>query len=383
MRAYVFTDAALTKRAGQFVWLSIDTEKTGNAEFLKKYPIKAWPSFYVIDPARETIVLRWVGGATVAELGKLFDEGRRSVRVGGASATTALARADALYSEGKYTESIPGYEEALKTLPKTARSYPRAVESLLFAFSYSKQPARCVAVARETYPPLRGSVAGASVAGSGLDCALKLPPDAPGRGDAIGAFEKDVRAILSDPTIVLAADDRSALYGSLVDAREDAKDEAGAHATALEWVADLDAAERAAKTPEQRTALDPNRLNAYEAAGEIERAVPMLLRSEKDFPQDYNPPARLALVYLKLKRYDDALAASDRALERVYGPRKLRVFAVRVDIETAMGKGAAARKTVEDALSYAEGLPEGQRSEAAIASLRKQLGEFSAAGHTP
>ena len=376
MRAFVFTDPTLTKRAGQFVWLSIDTEKKGNAEFLKKYPIKAWPSFYVIDPARETIVLRWVGGATVAELGKLFDEGRGSVRGGGASTATALARADALYSEGRYPESIPGYEEALKTLPKTSRSYPRAVESLLFAFSYSKQPARCVEVARETYPALRGSVAGASVAGSGLDCALKLPPDAPGRSDAVAGFEKDVRAILADPTIVLAADDRSALYGSLVDAREQAKDEAGAHATALEWVADLDAAERAAKTPEQRTALDPNRLGAYEAAGEIERAVPMLLRSEKDFPQDYNPPARLALVYLRLKRYDDALAASDRALARVYGPRKLRVLAVRADIYTAMGNPAAARKTVEESLSYAEALPEGQRSETTIEALKRQLGAF-------
>ena len=45
------------------------------------------------------------------------------------------------------------------------------------------------------------------------------------------------------------------------------------------------------------------------------------------------------------------------------------------------GNGAAARKTVQEALSYAEGLPEGQRSEATIEALRKQLGEFSAAGH--
>ena len=88
----------------------------------------------------------------------------------------------------------------------------------------------------------------------------------------------------------------------------------------------------------------------------------MLQRSEKDFPKDYNPPARLALVYLKLKRYDDALAASDRALALVYGPRKLRVFAVRADIQAAMGNAAAARKTLEDALAYAEALPEGQRS---------------------
>jgi hypothetical protein len=59
------------------------------------------------------------------------------------------------------------------------------------------------------------------------------------------------------------------------------------------------------------------------------------------------------------------------------------VFAVRADIYQAMGNGAAARKTVEEAVSYAEALPEGQRSEATIAALRKQLGEFSNAGHTP
>jgi hypothetical protein len=38
-----------------------------------------------------------------------------------------------------------------------------------------------------------------------------------------------------------------------------------------------------------------------------------------------------------------------------------------------MGDSAAARKTREDALAYAEALPEGQRSESAIASLKKEL----------
>ncbi|MGE5414564.1 MAG: tetratricopeptide repeat protein [Syntrophomonadaceae bacterium] len=373
MRAYVFTDRSLARRAGQFVWLSIDTEKTGNADFQKKYPIRAWPSFYVIDPNREAIVLRWVGGATVAELNKFFDEGVRAVR-GRAGGGTALAKADALYSEGKYAESVSDYEEALKTLPKASRSYPRAVESLLFALATTRQSPHCVAVATEALPAVRGSAAAAAVAGSGLDCALRLPPDDPQRGPALAAFEKEARAILADPTVVLAADDRSALYGSLFDARQDAKDEAGAHTLALEWVADLDAAERAAKTPEQKTALDPNRLNAYDAAGEIQRAIPMLERSEKDFPQDYNPPARLALVYLKLKKYPEALAASDRALARVYGPRKLRVLAVRTDIYTAMGDAKAARKTLQDSLAYAEALPAGQRSEATIEDLKKKLG---------
>jgi len=374
MRAYVFTDPTLTKRAGQFVWLSIDTEKAQNAPFTKKYPIRAWPSMYVIDPVSEKIVLRWVGGATVAELGKLFDDGRRAV-ARPAAPTESLAKADALFSEGKYEESIPPYREAVKTLPKTSPSYARAVESLLYDLSTTHQPVECATLARSTLPNVRGTTAGAAVAGQGLDCALKLPPEAPDRASLIAALEKEVRAALADPKLHLVADDRSALYGSLQDAHEDAHDVAGAERVAREWVADLDAAAAAAKTPEQLTALDPNRLNAYEAAGQLEKAIPMLEKSEKDFPDDYNPPARLALVYLKLKQYDKALQASDAAMAKVYGPRKLRVFAVRADIYAAMGDGAAARKTVQDSLAYAEALPPGQRSETAIASLKAQLGE--------
>ncbi len=373
MRAFVFTDKALAKHAGQFVWLSIDTEKAQNAAFIKKYPIRAWPSFYVIDPGREAITLRWVGGATVAELGKLFDEGARTAG-GRAAGTGALARADALYSEGKYAESVAPYREALQTLPKSSHSYPRALEALLFALSVSRQPADCAAVAREGLAAVRGTAAIAVVAGSGLDCALQLPADAPDKERDVELFEKEAAAALADGKLALAADDRSALYSSLVDARREAKDQEAAERLAREWVADLDRSAAAARTPAQWTALDPDRLNAFEAAGEIEKAIPMLEKSERDFPEDYNPPARLALVYLKLKRYEPALEASDRALARVYGPRKLRVLAVRADIYTGMGDSAAARRTVEEALTYAEALPPGQRSEATIAALKKQLG---------
>lgn len=371
MRAFVFTDKALAKHAGQFVWLSIDTEKAQNAAFIQKYPIRAWPSFYVINPNKEAITLRWVGGATVAELGKLFDDGAGATR---RKPEEALARADAFYSEGKYAESIPAYQDALKAMPKTAPSYPRAVEALLFSLSVSDQQAECVAVARGAMATVRPTAAAAVVAGSGLDCALGLQAGAAGKAAAVAAFEKDAQAVLADPNLHLVADDRSALYSSLVDARREANDVAGAGRLARDWVADLDKAAAEAKTPEQWTALDPNRLNAFEAAGEIEKAIPMLEKSEKAFPEDYNPPARLAYVNLKLKRYDAALAASDTALARVYGPRKLRVLAVRADIYKAMGDTAAARKTVEEALAYAEALPPGQRSEAAILSLKKQLG---------
>jgi hypothetical protein len=46
----------------------------------------------------------------------------------------------------------------------------------------------------------------------------------------------------------------------------------------------LDAEAAKAPRPEQLTALDPNRLNAFEAAGQIERAIPMLESPRRRFP---------------------------------------------------------------------------------------------------
>ena len=374
MRAYVFTDKALAKHAGQFVWLSIDTEKAKNAAFSKKYPIRAWPSLYVIDPAREKIALRWVGGATVPQLEKLFADGTKAVKGGaGAGSTTLLAKADALYGDGHYAEAGPAYQKTLETMSAKDPQYPRVVESLLFCYQTTRDRASCASLARSRMASLQGTQSGANLAGGGLDCALGLPPTDPSRAESVAAFAKDVRAVLADPSLRLAEDDRSALYTSLYDERADARDAEGAQKVAAAWASELDAAAARAQTPEQRTALDPNRLNALEAANRLPDAIPMLEQSEKDFPNDYNPPARLALVYLKLQRYDDAMTAANRALERVYGPRRIRVLSTIVDIQLGTGDRAGARKTLEDAVTFADGLPEGQRNEEQVVSLRRKL----------
>ena len=84
----------------------------------------------------------------------------------------------------------------------------------------------------------------------------------------------------------------------------------------------------------------------------------MLEQSEKDFPKDYNPPARLALVYLRLKKYDEALAASDRALEL-----RLRARGASACSRcgpTSMpdeGDAAAARKTLRGGPGVRRGAP--------------------------
>ncbi len=180
---------------------------------------------------------------------------------------------------------------------------------------------------------------------------------------------------MANPRLVMTADDRSSLYQVLIDAREDAKDEAGQRKTTEEWSAFLDAEAARAKTPEQRSSLDPHRLLAYIALKTPEKAVPMLEASERDLPDDYNPPARLALAYKEMGRFDDAISASDRALAKAYGPRKVGILRTRAEIYEAMGKPELAASTLREAIDYSEKLPDEQKSDARIAALRKKLGE--------
>ena len=112
--------------------------------------------------------------------------------------------------------------------------------------------------------------------------------------------------------------------------------------------------------------------------GAPERVIPALEQSEKDLPQDYNPPARLATLYRLKGRLDDALAASDRALARVQGSRRLTVLSGRADLHVARKDPAAAVKTMEEAIAYAKTLPASQVSPRAVAGLEKKLAGLQA-----
>jgi tetratricopeptide (TPR) repeat protein len=372
MKAFVFTDKALERQAGRFVWLSVNTEKRENAALLGKFPVKVWPSIYVIDPATEKIVLRWAGGVTTPQLLHLLDDGEKAAR-GKTAPGAALADADRLYADGKYPEAAAAYRKALETQKPGAPSYARTVESLLFSLSQSGQREACAATARDAFQNLRATPSAANVAGSGLDCALSLKDDDPVKPALVAALAASARLVVEGPKTGLAADDVSAVYGSLADERSAAKDEPGAKKTREAWAAYLEGEAARAKTPEERSVFDAHRVSACLALGQPERVAPALVQSEKDFPDDYNPPQRLAIAYGAMKKYDEALAASDRAMAQAYGPRKLVVYRTRAGLYKDKGDAAAAKKTLEEMLAYAEALPKEQVNERTIASIRKQL----------
>ena len=373
MRAYVLTDRSLARHAGRFVWLAIDTEKAKNAPVRQRLKIAALPTFFILDPADEKVAIRWVGGATAPQLAHILDDGARAVAGRARGRDPLRARADSQYGEGEYAAAVPLYEQALAGAPLAWAERGRTVESLLVALSQSDQPERCATLALAELPRVRRTSSAGSVAGSGLDAAISMPADAPRRRGLLDSLEAATREIVADTTLAMAADDRSGAYIALLDARDDASDAAGKKRVAAEWAAFLEGQAARARTPDQRAVFDSHRLSAYLQLGQPERALPMLEASERDLPNDYNPPARLSVALKALKRWDEALAASDRALQKTYGPRTLLVLQNRADLYAARGDSASARGALEQALRTAESFPPGQRSEAAIAAIKKKL----------
>src|SRR5678810_389533 len=143
MRANVFTDKALGRYAGQFVWLSLDVEKAENAPYKKKYAADALPMFFVLDPKTEKAALRWVGGATVPQLQKILADGAAAVKGTRGKVETALARADRFYGEGAYDRAAAAYREAIARAPPTSPRYGRSVESLLYSLYETRDYAGC------------------------------------------------------------------------------------------------------------------------------------------------------------------------------------------------------------------------------------------------
>jgi len=370
MRATVLRDPALVKMAGRFVWLEIDTEKEGNAGFLEKFPVEVWPTFLVIDPATEKPVLKWLGTATAADLTTLLADGERAVKgAPGESADALLAQADRENGAGRSAEAVALWERALSKGGPAWTRRARTLESLVIGLESTGQPRRCAEVAAAEAPGMARGQSFANVTSVGLACALSAAE--PWAAAAVLKLEPLAAEAVKLPGVL--ADDRAGLYEALVEAREKAGDEKGARARAEEWWKFLVAERESGKTPEARTMLDAWIVAAALQLGEPARAVPLLQASEKAAPKDYNPPYRLALLYLEMKRPDEALAASRRALPLAYGPRKVRVLAQRATILEAKGDAPGAQKALQEAIGYAGTLPKAQQNPRLVQRLEARL----------
>jgi tetratricopeptide (TPR) repeat protein len=372
MQQYVFTDPKLAPVVDRYVWLELDMEKPENAEFRTKFPVEAFPTYFVLDPRDEKALIRWVGGCSAERVLALLEEATLAYR---GETPARLAQADALYAEGRNEEAIAAYQDVYDTADPEAPYYARTVESLLFALSLVGDNEPGLALVEQTLPVLRHEMCAGNIVSYGLDFALSLPEDDPDRLKRMADMERHAVEIANDSSLGLLPDDRSGVYIALLGAREAVGDEEGYMMIAAQWAAFLDGAAATAKTPAARAVFDSHRLSAYLELGEPEKAVPFLEQSEREFPQDYNAPARLAIAYLPMKEWDLGIAASERALSKqgTTGPRRLRILQNLARLFEGKGDMEAARRTLAEAVQHGGALPEGQRSESRVDALKKQL----------
>jgi thiol-disulfide isomerase/thioredoxin len=377
MREHVFNRPELQQYGQRYVFLSIDTEKEKNAGFLQKYPIDVWPSLIIVDPAKEAVALKWLGSLNVEQFGKLLDDGEKAVKVLAqvkGSAEAKLAQADRLYGERKLPESVAAYKAAVAAMKPDHPRRPRAIESWLTALSGNKAFKECVDVAIAEAPKLPRGPSYVNAVYLGLSCQQEADAKEPWRLDA----GEQLFALAQDALKVegILADDRSGLYETLVGYLDDKGDKKGSAALATEWLTFLEGEAAKAPTPAARAVFDPHRVEAAIASGQAQKMVAPLLKSEQELPEDYNPAARLALIYRELGKFDDALGAADRAMAKVYGPRKLRVMETRASILAKKGDLAGQKEQLTLAVAYARALPAGQRNDKTIARLEGTLGKL-------
>jgi thiol-disulfide isomerase/thioredoxin len=375
MRSYVFTDDKVKALGGRFVWLAIDTEKAGNADFVARYPMQFWPTLWVVDAKTEQPALKWLGSATAPEIASLLEDTATGVTTGTGEgeAAAALLRGEHASAAGKRDEAIREYKTALEKAPPKWAKRGRVDEVLVSELWAAKEDAPCTALADTELAKIPAGTSLANVGLLGLECARRSPPGTPAH-EAAARLARAVEQIALDPSVPILDDDRSGLFEEVVDDRNADHDPVGAKSLATSWAAMLEARASEAKTPEARAVFDAHRMLAYVALGEPERALPMLAASERDFPADYNAPARIARVDLELRRYDDAVLAAGRALAKGYGPRKLKLYLLLADIEKAKGDAAALSRTVDEALLFARGLPEGERPATVMKELETRRG---------
>ncbi len=355
MKSYVFDQPEVRAQAGSFVWLSMDTETAPGQEFVQKFPMRFWPTLWVLDARNETPELKWEAAATAPELARLLravaaegTDGKSGEEQPGAAgrAESARIRGERAVAKADLPLAIASYREALATSPPGWAERPQTVEALAGTLAAANDRTACLELADAEDDKLPPGTSKANVALAAFHCAEPLPATLPSR--RIDQRFELLLSIARDRRFPLLPDDRSDIYNNLIEhLQEHAPDGAAekalaagkARTLAREWSVFVDAEASSARTPAARAVFDSHRLLAYIAMGEPGRAVPMLEQSERDFPDDYNPPARLAKADLAVATpasRQAALAAIDRALGLVYGPRKLSLVIVKCDVLEAL-----------------------------------------------
>ncbi|MFN0251139.1 MAG: thioredoxin family protein [Kofleriaceae bacterium] len=373
MQSTVLHDKAMAPMAERFVFAAIDTDREVNAKAVKKLPLSAWPTFYVVAPEDGSVLARFAGGASVAQFTAFLESGAAArAAVDGAAkhllaAERALAAKDLATAENELTA-------ALAAAPATWVRRPDAFVSLIHTKRKRDDIAGCFELGQASLDETGNAASATDFAGIALDCASDRFGVEP---EKVPIFRERVIArlqkLLADTSAPLSYDDRSDAMSYL----------RGVLATVGRKPESISVAEQQRIMLEEAIAKAPNATAAsafnYQLAdvfitlGRPIEAVPALEKSAKALPGEYDPPARLGWVYLEAGRLDEAAKWTDTALKLVYGPRKARVLAQRANIEKKRGDVATEKKYRAEIVALWTNMPPDMANPDALAKAQADL----------
>jgi len=348
MQHTVLAGADMAAVAPRFTWLSMNTDTPAAAETTRRFPQSAWPTFLVVDPFSETVQARHVGTASPAQFRLFLDEGERAF-------VDARGKAGALTEKDPRWHMRAGDQAALKKdHAGAARAYARALEvagrewrgraaaraALAFELSAGEAYAACADLGLQVEVAAADGPSAVDFVLTTADCAESLGKDDPRKPRARARTAAALARLGHDPAAALSPDDRVDALWSLVGLYDLLGQPDIARKTAVETRALLDRAAAEAGTAAHAATFNMRRVDVYTYLGEGDALVPLLRANVDALPGEYDPPARLARLLLKLKRNDEALAPAQAALARVQGPRTANVLKLLIEVQTARGDAA-------------------------------------------
>lgn len=379
MQEYVLTDAKLPGARERFVFLAIDTEKPSNATFLQRFAVSVWPTFYVLGANDLEIRGRWLGAATPSQFMRFLNDGERELERAIAGSDDAplahLRRGDERAAERRFAEAAVEYQSALAAAPSTWPRRPEAVLALAAAHKQAHAFEPCATVYASSPSLVEAApLSAADLAATALGCAAKLQNAA--RRDLVRRRARgELERLCTNLHAELTPDDRADACGLWLDVSELLKDEPGRARAAQTRLSVLEAA--AEGVPDEIAAMyDFARSDTLVKLDRGSEAIALLEARARALPKNYNPPHYLARVYRALKRWDEGLAAIDRALPLAYGPRKLGLLGVKVDLLLGAGRKEAALAVLRDQLAGYRALPAGQKRPDAENQAAERLNEL-------
>lgn len=382
MKHYILVDKAFEPFADRFVWLAVDTDKAINAAVVGKYPQQFWPTFFIVSPD-ETVQGRYQGAASVPQFREFLKQGEAGHLAGAKTiedpALELVRKGDRAALARDWPAAATAYESAITTNKDQAWSRKADVAVAFAGAAYqSKNWGQCLSAGRFLSALPNTSSTADLIYFLGV-CAAKVDKDdklAPVAAKLIATAEKRLTALVNDGDAPLSIDDRAdamRILRGMIEKRGDKK-------TARDWALKqrklLDEASAAA--PNAFVAMTYNwpRAEVYVYLDQAKDLINDLEASVKALPKQYDPPYRLAWIYLKSGDNTKALDMAERALGLAYGPRKARVQSLVASIHKARGDAKAEREARAKVVEIYEKLPAGQQKPAALERAKKALAEL-------